>query len=405
MNRMKTLTTCVFLALLAATTSAAQTYSAVLNFSGGSAGTSSPGQPTVDPSGTVFVPAYDDGLYGSVVLQDGYRIHRFNGTLGSGPLGGMVEDAAGNLFGVTDAGGAAGCGTAFELHRPVNGVIESYWEEEVLWTFGATSTDGCGPAGPLVPVGKNLFYGVAYNNPSATHSNSGSGLVYSLTRTSGGWQEQVLYRFGAVPGGFNPEGNLLRAQDGSLIGITVHGGNCLDGTLYRLSQTSSGTWTKKIIHNFCGTDGVVPDNHLTMDGSGVIYGTTLSGGAYDFGEIFSYDPRSQVFSVIYSFQNGSDGASPGGLVWRPADGYLYGGSEAGGSSACGYGCGVIFRYPARVGTGGTPEVLHVFLGSPTDGQSVYAPFAMSADGRLMYGTTLFGGTASVPSGTLFQLAF
>src|SRR5262249_40950997 len=39
----------------------------------------------------------------------------FNNSNGGSPLGGMVMDGAGNLFGTTYAGGAGGYGTIFEL--------------------------------------------------------------------------------------------------------------------------------------------------------------------------------------------------------------------------------------------------------------------------------------------------
>ena len=39
----------------------------------------------------------------------------FNGTDGETPIGGLIADANGDLFGTTDGGGANGDGTVFEI--------------------------------------------------------------------------------------------------------------------------------------------------------------------------------------------------------------------------------------------------------------------------------------------------
>ena len=58
-------------------------------------------------------------LGGSAWAQGQYKtIHRFNkqtGVRGRAPYGGLIFDAAGNLYGTTYSGGAHGHGTVFEL--------------------------------------------------------------------------------------------------------------------------------------------------------------------------------------------------------------------------------------------------------------------------------------------------
>jgi uncharacterized repeat protein (TIGR03803 family) len=44
-------------------------------------------------------------------------LHYFAGSDGSSPIGGLVRDLEGNLYGTTYGGGQSGDGTAFELHR------------------------------------------------------------------------------------------------------------------------------------------------------------------------------------------------------------------------------------------------------------------------------------------------
>lgn len=42
-------------------------------------------------------------------------LHSFSGSDGSTPVGGLVADLAGNLYGTTSTGGSGGDGTVFEL--------------------------------------------------------------------------------------------------------------------------------------------------------------------------------------------------------------------------------------------------------------------------------------------------
>src|SRR5579863_3206965 len=72
-------------------------------------------------------------LYAFAGGSDGYR-----------PLGGLIFDRAGNLYGTTIAGGLYGSGTVFELRRTSNG-----WREEVLHSF-VGGRDGTNPIAGLI---------------------------------------------------------------------------------------------------------------------------------------------------------------------------------------------------------------------------------------------------------------
>ncbi|MGA7379293.1 MAG: choice-of-anchor tandem repeat GloVer-containing protein [Terriglobales bacterium] len=59
---------------------------------------------------------------------------------GREPLGGLISDNAGNLYGTTVyGGGSSNPGVVFELSPPVGG---GSWTETVLWTFGGAPGDG-----------------------------------------------------------------------------------------------------------------------------------------------------------------------------------------------------------------------------------------------------------------------
>jgi hypothetical protein len=81
--------------------------------------------------------------------------------------------------------------------------------------------------------------------------------------------------------------------------------------------------------------------------------------------------------ILYSFQGGTDGATPvGGVVFDSA-GNLYGATQDGGSSNCHsiYQCGTVYQLkpPAKSGDPWTETVLHVFQGNAeNDGASLWA---------------------------------
>jgi uncharacterized repeat protein (TIGR03803 family) len=73
-----------------------------------------------DSGGNLFGTTDEGGVYGTVFeIAKGSgtitTLASFNGTNGSQPYGGVIEDSGGNLFGTTAFGGASNGGTVFEL--------------------------------------------------------------------------------------------------------------------------------------------------------------------------------------------------------------------------------------------------------------------------------------------------
>ncbi|MBV8067358.1 MAG: hypothetical protein JO113_05240 [Candidatus Eremiobacteraeota bacterium] len=136
------------------------------------------------------------------------------------------------------------------------------------------------------------------------------------------------------------------------------------------------------------TRGASPQAGL-IDVGGTLYGTTYSGGAHNYGTVFSITTGG-VENVLYSFRNGTDGANPlAGLI--DVKGTLYGTTSVGGI----FNGGTVFR----ITTGGMENVLHSFdltgfgAGDPEAG-------LVNIKGTL-YGTTEGGGAHF--DGTVFTL--
>jgi uncharacterized repeat protein (TIGR03803 family) len=338
--------------------------------------------------GTVFeLTRSSDGKWKKRVL------YSFTGTNGDGldPMGGLIFDDSGNLYGTTLNGGNPACfnyypcGTVFKLSPSVNGT----WKETVIHTFGGA--DGNLPAASLIFDKEGNLYGTTLSGGSAS-----SGTVFELMPGSGGWTESVLYSFGTNAG--NPYASLVFDKEGNLYGTTPR-------NVFKLTNGSNG-WTETVLYTFSVSDGYNSRAAVIFDKEGSLYGTTLEGGVYSAGTVFKLTPGSGgvwTATVLHNFigVNG-DGAYPeAGLVFDNL-GNLYGTTTVGGinGGGCnGVGCGTAFQLKPSSGGQWTERVLHRFTGG-VDGGQPYASFMLDAAGNL-YGTTSSGGTAD--QGTVFEI--
>jgi uncharacterized repeat protein (TIGR03803 family) len=262
-------------------------------------------------------------------------LHEFDSSDGAVPTGGLIFDAAGNLYGATDGGGSlsacqaylsSGCGLVYMLKPNASGS----WTYSVLHEFG--SSDGAAPTGSLIfDTAGNLYGTTAYGSgPSCI---KGCGVVFKLTGNSGGtWTETVLYSFTGATDGAYPNGGLAFGASGNLYGTAFSGGANNGGAVFELAPNSDGTWTQRVIHSFAGrskaADGSLPGAGVAFDASGNLYGTTTYGGA-GLGVVFKLTPTSSGWSesVVHAFW-GYGGHPSAPILIDPA-GHLYGTASQG----------------------------------------------------------------------------
>jgi uncharacterized repeat protein (TIGR03803 family) len=374
-----------------------------------------------DNSGNLYGTTSDGGTYdGGTVFEMMPRtgggwmekiLHNFNeagNKDGYDPLGGVIFDASGNLYGTTNYGGAKNSGTVFELIPAAGG----HWDEKILYSFSDKGTGGNNPGSGLVLDSSGDLYGTTVGGGSGTGcGNAGCGIVFELTPQAGeAWAETALHSFSKNgTDGLYPLAGLIFDAAGNLYGTTYQGGSYGTGTVFELTPTAGGIWTETILNNFesGGTDGYESLAALTL-AAGNIYGTTFSGGtgcaSYGgCGTVFELTPTaggSWAETVLHYFAGGpSDGAGPyTGLVFDAA-GNLYGTTFTGGTYADGeYSGGTVFKL-TEVDGAWTETVLHNF-GNGLDGQEPEAGLIFGANGNL-YGTTSSGGMDSV--GTVFEI--
>jgi uncharacterized repeat protein (TIGR03803 family) len=136
---------------------------------------------------TRFGGANNKGTIFEVVAGSGKvtNLASFDGTHGSEPLAGLILDTKGNLFGTTSAGGTNDFGTVFELRAGADTVT-------TLVNFN--QANGASPLGSLISDGHGHLFGTTEGGGTA-----GEGTVFELT---------VVH----LPGDFNLDGRVTSAD-------------------------------------------------------------------------------------------------------------------------------------------------------------------------------------------------
>jgi uncharacterized repeat protein (TIGR03803 family) len=325
---------------------------------------------------------------------------------GSYPFGSLVSDGTGNLYGVTARGGLYGGGTIFELRPNSSGG----WTKTTLYSFckARSCVDGMEQVNNA-----SLVFDTAGNLYGTTPSGgtSGEGTLFKLTHTPSGWTETVLSNFCNCASGAQPQGGVVFGPSGNLYGVAFFGGGVGSngGVVYEFNLATS---TRTKLYAFRGSaqnDGLNPEAGLTFDAAGNIYGTTSDGGeqsvngTQSLGTVFELTPGTGGWTekVLYTFKGGTDGAGPAAAVTFDTAGNLYGTTTEGG---CGNralilgGCGTVFKLSPDSGTW-TETQLHVFTAG-ADGAYPWAGVIFDSMGNL-YGETYLDTTGN--AGTAFEV--
>lgn len=283
---------------------------------GGPNGANPMGGMIADASGNFYGTTYNGGsanlgvVYEMSPAPTGAAeavLYNFSGNGdGANPIGDLVFDSAGNLYGVTQYGGTASQGTVFELSPPAS--QGDPWTETVLYSFQGGASDGAQPvAGLVFDSGGSLYGTTSLGGIDGFDCNSGCGTAFELSpsATPGGvWTENVLYIFQSFRDGGVPMGPLVFDHVGNLYG-TTYGGGFEGGTIFELSPPSQpgGQWGEAILHRFIRSEGIAPQAGLAFD-LGALFGITTAGGKTGQGTVFTLQPPSVpggnwTLAVIY----------------------------------------------------------------------------------------------------------
>ena len=301
------------------------------------------------------------------------------GNDGAGPAARVIFGPDGSLYGTTAFGGPNDAGTVFKLRPGATACKAAFcsWTETLLHTFSGF-LDGANPVGDLVFDQVGNLYGTAFAGATGGCSGGygdGCGVVFEMTPSQGSWNFNVLYSFSGRSDGGLPESGVTFDQSGSLYGTTVDGGAYGYGTVYE-STPSGSDWTEKVIHSFSGgSDGAYPQAGLIVDQSGDLYGAAISRGNNNYGTAFELEPGggSWNFNLLYSL--GLQSGQPTSTLTLDNAGNLYGTANSGGK----YGAGAVFKLVRALGWNYVS--LHDF-GNGNDGEYPHSSVLFDANGNL-----------------------
>jgi len=302
-----------------------------------------------DNAGTVFkvTPA------GQVTV-----LYSFDGVTGAFPSGGLTLGTDGNFYGTTFENGSSNYGTVFK--------ITSGGKLTVLHAF--EGTDGA-------------YYGTTEQGGSAD-----CGTVYRVTA---GGTFKTLYNFDG-PHGCQPLAPPVLGTDGNFYGTTlvltgVNNPNL--GAIYKITPTGALT----LVHTFDGTHGAEAYAPLMQASDGNFYGATVNGGMYGNGVVFEMTPAG-AFTDLHDFDPNTEGGEPFSALVEGTNGFLYGTTVDGGT----FNDGTIYSIPLG---GGTPDTLYSFDG--TSGTAPGAPLMQHTNGTF-YGDSAWGGSDDL--GTFYSFS-
>ena len=216
----------------------------------------------------------------------------YSGT-GAYPYAGLMQAAAGLLYGVAYYGGPGGCGTIFSISKTGSTTILNYFN---------CGSNGQYPFGKLVQGGDGALYGTT-NSGGAF----GGGVVFRSTLSGG---LSVLHSFNYSQGG-NPWAGLLKSTDGNFYGTTLSGGSSGNGTVFKLSP--SGTHT--LLHSFSSTGGYYPRAALIQSAAGTLIGSTEQ-GATNRGTVYEISTSGSL-TVLHQFVDDRPGCTPTAVSSAP----------------------------------------------------------------------------------------
>jgi uncharacterized repeat protein (TIGR03803 family) len=286
-------------------------------------------------------------------------------------------------YAMTAEGGSHNQGAIIMFDSIWNGPLQM---EQVLYSFGSSDSDGGLPLGNLTfDPANGLFYGMTQYG-----GNKDSGAIISFDPATNA--EQVVWSFQGGADGRGPKGSLVYDSASNVLGgMTPYGGRYQGGTLFVFDP---GINRDTVVWSF-GTqgDGAYPQANLTYDPlTGLYYATTQRGGVSDSGTVISFNPATGAERVAYSFTG--DGALPmGNLTYNPNTGLYYGTTNIGGA----YDGGTIFSFNT---TTDTMQVAWSF-GQSFDGIYPTADLSYYAPTGAMFGMTPQGGFDSIQLGIIY----
>jgi uncharacterized repeat protein (TIGR03803 family) len=221
---------------------------------------------------TVGGGSYGRGTTFKLPVSGGFdSVRAFNGANGNQPWSSLDS-----IFGTTFAGGKYGAGNVYRLDFHIMN----------LHVFNPAKLLGTHPLGPVIGNNGGNLYGTAYDGGANGHGTVYELMwIPNLLR----YKTLALHSFNLTDGS-GPASGLVMDAAGNLYGATTVGGNANpnpDGVVFKLTPGLKNRWTETVLYNFSGgADGGELYGTLVSDAAGNLYGTGIRGGAHGRGVVF-----------------------------------------------------------------------------------------------------------------------
>ena len=239
----------------------------------------------------VFIPGITAQTLGHIAIKPSASRQNFinsgcvNVISGTTFPGMLIEAGDGKLYGMTAEGGSCERGVIFSFD-PVSSTYTT------LKDFNGIS--GAFPNGNLVEASDGKLYGMTYGG-----GHNDQGVIFSFDPVSSAYTK--LFDFDGTNGAF-PDGSFIHAADGKLYSTTYAGGINNLGVIFSFDPESSA-YTK--VKDFDEIDGAYPYGNLFRASNGTLYGMTRGGGRCDLGVMFSFDPSTSIYTKLKDYEGGS----------------------------------------------------------------------------------------------------
>ena len=342
------------------------------------------GELTLDAEGNLYGVTLQGGpnLYGTIFKVAAHTnelttLVSFDGSNGGSPVGSLLADQMGNLYGVTSSYGAGNKGNVYKISADTH-------ELSTLASFNGSN--GSNPHAGLVADANGNLYGTT-NNGGAFNA----GTIFKIAANTS--TLTTLYSFKSGEAGNRPLSGLAIDANGNLYGTTFRGGEFRYGTAFRFSLETNQYST---LVNFDRIDGYqigyTTEASLIVDSNNNIFGTRSAGGAYEYGTIFKIDTSNNTLTTLYDFRSGDQPYQSISKLLLSAEGKLYGTTRSGGTNFS----GTAFEFSLD-----NQSLTTLVSFSEQLGRDPHSGLIADNLGNF-YGTTYLGGPGGY--GTVFKLA-
>jgi hypothetical protein len=227
----------------------------------------------------------------------------------------------------------------------------------------------------------NVTHAIVYGNYIYGISRSGGpgggyGVLFTFNPTSGAFSIKRSFSGGSDGGG----GGYLTGYNGKIYGVGGSQGTNLKGVIFEYDTTSGALVFKQ---QFTDNSGYGSSGSPMVLVNGKFYGTHFYGGPSHFGQLFEYDPSSNVYSIKRYFDANDGAGNPLGK-FKVKNNILYGIGSNGGIYSF---AGVAYTYNPSSGATvitaqfGSPPLYTLTGSRPYNQDEMIALPAKIADGR------------------------